>query len=117
MAAVDDHRRNVKRLSRRTYACRRLRADVRAGDGDHPAEDAGVVSLPRDGDRVVRLVLRGDHDVRAGDVAAVLVRVAQRLRLSGGGIVGEGLRAGERSRVDGALEAALVAEPVADVEH
>ena len=116
MAAVHDHRRNVQRVLRRPDPCLRVRVDVRAADAEHAAEDAGIGPLRLDADRVVRRSGGADDDVRAGDIPAVLVRVAHRQRGRAARVLRQLLGPGERRGVRRSLEPALRVEPVADVE-
>src|SRR5262249_35108965 len=115
--ARDDHRGDVHRLVRRTDEGLGLRADVDGADAEDTAEEAGLVLLRRDGDRVVGAVRRRDRHVGTEHAAAVLVGVADRHRLRGPGRIRESLCAGERGCVRRCLQLPLFVEPGAHVEH
>src|SRR5262249_44522979 len=80
------------------------------------AEEARLVLLCRDGDRVVRAVRRRDRHVAAEHAAAVLVGVRHRGVDGSSRSVGQHLCACERGCVRGRRQLPLLMEPSAAVE-
>ena len=116
VGAIHDHRRDVHRLRRWTHDRLRASVDVDVVDSEDLAEEPRFSRMGFDEDRVVRLIGTADRDIGRGDAAAVQACVVQCEGVGVSRAVGKCLGAGKRRGVGRALQPALSAEPMSNIE-